>query len=149
MERRTVAIFFLSLVLVGNAIIEDYSTIDAGVTCTSNLDVGIKAFGQSKLQDQARIMCRNSCEEGADNFKRIRCPDLCGISAPRPLKCFLCYPNKSYYISICRLLIDLAVKQCEEGCEIAKADFVDGEYRVISSAGAVSKFPSKIFPNRK
>lgn len=96
-----IVIFFLALVIVTKAIIQDSSIIDYGENCKSELLVKIIGTGQGTTKSLARINCRNSCKQGADNFKRRRCPNLCGIPVrPIPVKCFLCYPNKDYWISV-------------------------------------------------
>ncbi len=104
---------FLALVLVTKAIIQDHSIIEVGEEWISKFRLQILGI----VQSLARRMCKESCKVGADNVKRIRCPELCGIAKQRLLRCFLCFPDKI----VCPNLLTQRPGKCSDSPKIIKS----------------------------
>lgn len=123
--------------------------------CRSELRIVVKGVGENILETEARLLCKESCAAGVEEFKLNQCPELCGQSPipemafrrspKRPQVCNLCVPNSDRNIRRCRRRVDFAVLQCQRGCRRNREDLVKYFVVVHSTSRRVRlKFRSKI-----
>ncbi len=150
MKSYPAVVFLLTIVVVSEARIDDYSIVDEFNKCTSELRVKIQGSGKANLLSAARINCKDTCIAGVVEFKNMRCPEQCGITLihPQPRKgpiCHLCYNAKKCYILLCKRLIDFGVNSCAEDCEISTPETVGTLQIVNGTSGDIrQKFPSAL-----
>ncbi len=144
--------FFLALALVSEAVVDDKSILEEFSECTSSLRAKIQGEATAATVTQARADCRASCINGADAFKRKRCPELCGLGGSmsfgaQPSTCILCFPNKNTWIRNCRALVDIGVNNCVADCGTTAPDASGPDFTVRGTSGAFqTRFPSNINP---
>ncbi len=108
--------------------------------------VKVYGTGGAYFVSEARRQCKERCPLGVNDFKRFKCPQLCGRIRPllesRTQVCVFCAPNVNYYINMCKSLIDAGVRQCVRGCDTAEAAW-DGPkvYLASYSEEIIKKIP--------
>ncbi len=125
----------LTLVLVLEAKVEDFSIIKELNECGSELRAKVRGDGVAATVTEARRRCKESCKEGVAEFKKTRCPQLCGMTfvsldGVRFQKCSLCYNDKEGNIEKCRTSMDLGLENCIAGCDVAEFATVGVDYAV-------------------
>ncbi len=143
----------LSFVMSANAEIIYQSILEPfPPQCKSVLMIRIQGFGEDILGTSARTKCEASCDDGVEDFKNQRCPQLCGLASSiflsqiQPAEvCNLCSNGTDAEVNRCQSAVDSLVGRCKQGCQNNSINVQGGSQRVSSTSGRLRlPFPSQI-----